>query len=135
MSHVFVVNEPVRVDPMTGAEGRVIDLSPALEYGDLHHLLVPGKLPSDLRGTIAALDRGLETYGDDDYLLLVGDPVAIGIATAMAALANEGRVRVLRWHPRVRRYEVTELALPGYELEDEVNEPDEPERLREGDEG
>jgi hypothetical protein len=121
-SRVFVVNEPVRVDPLTGGEGRVIDLSPALEFGDLHHLLPPGKLPSDLRGTVKALDLGLEDYGDDDYLLLVGDPVAIGVAVAVAALANEGHVRMLRWRGRIHRYEAVTLDLPGFEYpgEDDV---------------
>jgi hypothetical protein len=119
MSKVYVINEPVRVDPATGGEARVIDLSPALEFGPLVHLLPPGKLPSNLSGTVAALDRGLADYGDDDYLLLVGDPVAIGVAVAVAANVNEGRVRALRWHGRARRYEVASLMIPGFEFEDE----------------
>ena len=43
------------------------------------------------------IDTKLSNFNDEDYLLLIGDPIIIGIAIAMAGKWNQGRVKVLKW--------------------------------------
>jgi hypothetical protein len=45
-------------------------------------------------------------FDDQDYLLCIGDPVAIGLATAVAASRNYGRVKLLKWDRQEHRYYV-----------------------------
>ncbi len=42
-------------------------------------------------------------FNDDDYLLLVGDPAAIGLCCAVAAAIN-GRFTVLKWDRQEMTY-------------------------------
>ena len=50
------------------------------------------------------LDRKLRTFNDDDYLLLAGDPVAIALASAIAARTNGGRLKMLKWDREQNMY-------------------------------
>lgn len=106
---VYVVQQPVRKDLKSGQLVPSMDLTPALEYGELVSLLAPGQvalLPAQMLG---ALRHGLKDFTDDDYLLPVGDPVAIAAASIVAAEFNRGRVKVLRWDGRARAYMVIPL--------------------------
>ena len=47
---------------------------------------------------------GLQKFDDDDYLLLSGDPVIIGIALAYASIVNRGKVNVLKWDRLEAKY-------------------------------
>jgi hypothetical protein len=50
----------------------------------------------------------LACFCDQDFLVPVGNPALIGMATLVAADMNEGRVRMLDWIRDGRRYrEVT----------------------------
>lgn len=51
----------------------------------------------DARETEQRLRAFLEGFTDDDFLLCVGDPAAIAIAAVLAATANDGRVKLLKW--------------------------------------
>ena len=57
-----------------------------------------------LQPLVASLKHALKDFCDDDYILTVGDPVAIGMATSIAANANRGRVKFLRWDRQTRSY-------------------------------
>lgn len=112
MARVFIVNEPLKYNPEIGRTERSIDLGPAEEFGELVHLLPPGMLTDEtIPFTISTLHAALAGFTDDDYLLPVGDPVAIGLAAAFAAAANEGRVKYLRWRRRQARYVVVATAM------------------------
>ena len=39
----------------------------------------------------------LHDYIDGDYLLLIGDPAAIGVACSIAAFFNNGKYSILKW--------------------------------------
>ena len=54
--------------------------------------------------TVRMLRRKLREYRDGDYLLLTGDPVAIGLACSIAAFYNAGRYTALKWDRRERLY-------------------------------
>jgi hypothetical protein len=67
-------------------------------------------LPSNTQiafSTVPAIRRlrnKLREYGDSDFLLLTGDPVAIGLACSIAALYNAGRYTALKWDRREKVY-------------------------------
>lgn len=93
-------------------EVRGRDLSDALAFGDLE-ILVPAKDQISLSAmpTVRRMERKLVRFTSDDYLVLSGDPVCIGIACALAALANNGRFKVLKWDRLESRYYPIEVDL------------------------
>ena len=88
------------------------DLSDALEFGDLD-ILLPAKEQISLSAmpTVRRMQRKLVKFTSDDYLVLSGDPVCIGIACCLAALANNGRFKVLKWDRIEARYYPIEVDL------------------------
>jgi hypothetical protein len=93
-------------------EVRGRDLSDALEFGDLD-ILIPAKDQVALSAipTLRRMERKLVKFTSDDYLMLSGDPVCIGIACALAALANNGRFKLLKWDRLEERYYPIEVDL------------------------
>jgi hypothetical protein len=105
---VFIVQKHVKYNKRTGDLTPKFDMSSAEAYGEFVYLLSPLAQPTDPVETIAKLRKTLAGFCDDDVLLLVGNPCFIGLATAIASDINEGRVRLLQWSGKHRRYhEVT----------------------------
>lgn len=105
MARVYIVEEALRWDPETQSLRSAFDFRPASVYGDLVPLTT-SRGPSILSPgpVVFELQKGLQNFSDEDYLLAVGDPVKIGIATAIAARVNQGRVRMLKWDRDARNY-------------------------------
>jgi hypothetical protein len=88
------------------------NLLPAAKYGEISVLL-----PSDFQVGFSAgqvtnhLDVKLSNFSDTDYLVLIGDPVIIGIATAVAAKWNKGKVKLLKWDKQEKMYYVVSINL------------------------
>lgn len=103
MPKVYIVQVGMqRRDTMTG-DKVPFDLSPAEEYGQLVPLLGPRATPYNTEAIIQELRLGLRDYTENDYLLLVGNPVLIGIASAICA-SKAHTVQFLQWSGRERRY-------------------------------
>jgi len=84
---VYVIQETV---------GR--NILPAKDFGDLEVLLPSNSnIVLSPGPTVRRLKKGLAKFNDDDYLLLMGDPAAIGIACAVAARTNNGNFSLLKW--------------------------------------
>lgn len=105
---VYVVQDHRRYDKDTGEYVSVHDLTPAEEFGTLKYLLSPTAAPWATESIINDLWDGLEGFGDDDYLLMVGNPVLCGLATAVACDVNDGRIRFLQWNGRQKCYTAVE---------------------------
>lgn len=81
------------------------DIAGAMKFGDPTVLL-----PSNVQiafstvPTVRLLKRKLRNFSDRDFLLLTGDPVAIGLSCAVAAAYNSGRFNVLKWDRREKMY-------------------------------
>ena len=88
------------------------NIVPAQKYGDLE-LLLPEKtnLMLSTGPTVRKLRRALANYNDEDYLLLMGDPAAIGLACAVAATTNQGRFKVLKWDRQESVYYPVNISL------------------------
>ena len=103
MGTVYAVQEAMR--KIQGQWRRMHDLTPALIYGKLK-IIIEGDqhLPISVQPIIWEFKKKLKDFCDDDYLLLIGDPVLIGIATAVAADINRGRVKFLKWDRETAQY-------------------------------
>lgn len=104
MSKVFVVQDTKWVDPKDGTLKPKFDFSPAAEFGELVFLLGSNASPFNLPPVLSELQERLKDFGDDDYLLLVGNPVLLGLATAIAADFNDGSINMLQWSGAKRTY-------------------------------
>ena len=84
----------------------------AEKFGKLELLLPEGsQLVLSTGPTVRRLNYKLRNFNDDDYLLLMGDPSAIGIACAIAATQNRGRFKCLKWDRRDYKYYPIEVNL------------------------
>ena len=84
----------------------------AEKYGELELLLPEGsQIVLSSGPTVKRLTHKLRNFSDDDYLLLIGDPSAIGIACAIAATNNRGRFKCLKWDKREFKYYPVEVNL------------------------
>lgn len=82
------------------------DLTPAERHGDLTVPLIAGRLEDDLLNApalVQEITRRLGRMKRTDFLLAVGDPVAIGIACSVAA-QRFGEFQILKWDKKQRRY-------------------------------
>ena len=98
---VFVVQEVVGKNILS-----------AEKYGKLELLLPEGsQLVLSTAPTVRRLKSKLKDFSDEDYLLLMGDPSAIGIACAVASSNNRGRFKCLKWDKREYKYYPVEVNL------------------------
>jgi hypothetical protein len=112
MAKVYVVQLQHRFDRERGELVPKFDLSPAEQHGELVYLLSPTAAPWTPEKIIPELRHKLRDFTDDDHLLLVGNPVLIGWAVAVASHWNEGRVACLQWSGKDKRYTRIEARLP-----------------------
>jgi hypothetical protein len=77
---------------------------PARKYGELELILPPGQITLSAGPTVNRLKHKLRNFTDMDYLLLIGDPLAIGLAVAIASNANRGNARILKWDRQEKQY-------------------------------
>ena len=80
------------------------NLVPAQKYGELVPLLpARANLMLSTGPEVKMLKRKLMDFNDDDYLLLIGDPAAIGLCCAIAASINS-KFSVLKWDRQEMTY-------------------------------
>ena len=103
MARVFVVEEPMYRDPTTGVVKPKFDLRLAAAYGDVQ-ILLDDTRALNTGPMIHTLRRKLAKYTSDDYILPVGNPAAMSLAVAVAAVNNRGWVNILLWHRETRKY-------------------------------
>lgn len=95
----------------------------ATKYGEIKILLPTGSQITFSAGHVTEeLKSKLSHFNDKDYLLLMGDPVAIGLATMVAAHWNKGRVKMLKWDKQEKVYYPVSVNLYQKEEGDPANE-------------
>jgi hypothetical protein len=97
---VFVTHEDPR-----------LDYSPAFKWGERMVAVFPpgaGQITLSPQSALANARRVMQTMTREDFLVLVGDPVMIGLCVAVAA-ELVGRVRMLRWDKRTLSYVPVEV--------------------------
>jgi hypothetical protein len=108
LSTVFITQVPHRLNRETG-ELEPLDMSAAREWGDPRVILTPGANPfTSMPAIVDDLHASLKDIGDQDYLILVGNPAIMGVAACIAAQYLKGKLRVLQWSGKAQRYNLIE---------------------------
>jgi hypothetical protein len=114
MPNVYVVQEPLR------REGGIvvprINYNTLTPYGEVRFLFQWGDFKDDdvLENTapiIWRLRAALHSFGDDDFIVPLGNPAVIAMAVAVAAECNNGSVKILDWIRDETRYRVVTMDL------------------------
>ena len=108
---VFVVQQPAKRDSRSGDWKPIFDITPAKKFGRLEFVLLkPGNIYLDTLPTILSHVRNvLKDYSDSDFILPTGEPIAIAAVAIVAAEANGGRIKLLKWDRRARNYVVVPI--------------------------
>ena len=92
---VFVVQKPDKKK----------NILSATEYGELDFILSETEnIMYTPVSTISRINPTLRNFSEEDYLLLIGDPVAIGVAVHFALLLNGNKAKILKWDNREYKY-------------------------------
>lgn len=94
---VYVVCDQRELDTTKGELRNKFDFSPAQEFGELVFILPPSASPFFLENQLSLMHKVLANFGDEDYLLLVGNPILLGLSVTIAAHYNSGNVKLLQW--------------------------------------
>jgi len=94
MAKVYIVQENPKRNVLAAAK-----------FGDLEVLLPPKEqIVFSSAPTIRLMRKKLENYCDDDFLLPMGDPVAMVVAGMVAGDINQGKVNILKYDREQRAY-------------------------------
>lgn len=100
---VYVVQEPRYRAP--DGSWKTVNMLPALDWGKVEVLLDPGEnVVLNAASMVRTLKTKLARFRDGDYLLLAGDPIAIGVAASIVAAHTHGSYMLLKWDRQERRY-------------------------------
>jgi len=92
---VYVVQKPDKKKNIMSAK----------EYGVLQFILNESEnILYNPEQVTSLIEDSLSFFNEEDYLLLIGDPIAIGIATHFALHNNKGRAKILKWDNREYKY-------------------------------
>lgn len=109
MAKVFVIQENSKFNIIS-----------ARKFGELVPVFPEGKqIMLSPAPSIQKLNYILRDFCDDDYLLLIGDPAMIGLATSIAARINMGRYKVLKFDRQTYEYFPIEFDLNERNKKDE----------------
>ena len=97
--------EPGKPTVFLVQENPYINVLGAADYGDIVVLFESGQqIMFSPQPAIRKLKRKLKDFDDGDYLLMMGDPAAMGIACCIAAEMNRGKFNILKWDKKQQRY-------------------------------
>ena len=86
------------------------NLQAAEEFGEIKILLPYGNVTMAPQPMVGKLRQQLKNFCDEDYILPMGDPAAIGAAIAIASDFNNGRIKLLKWR-RTNGHQYIELKM------------------------
>jgi len=105
MAKVYLVQQPSRFDRESGRRVNVHDISSASAFGEITAPMFPHHGVSYFtQHDVHEVRKLLKDYMDDDCILCIGDPAAIGLTLALASEINRGKFNVLRWDRTRREY-------------------------------
>lgn len=81
------------------------NLLPARDHGEIRVLLTTSDVHRGMTHCISVLKEKLAEFRcDKDFLILVGDPVFMGIAMILVSETSEGSFQILRWDRESYKY-------------------------------
>lgn len=82
-----------------------INISSAKKYGEIKVLTTRSNVINyDQDSVVLQIEEGLLDYNEEDYILCLGDPIIIGIASAVAAINNDNYLNLLKWDRQEQKY-------------------------------
>jgi hypothetical protein len=102
-SIVYVVQNQLKMTE-TGVFVPRYDLNTAKSFGEFHYCIGPHAKPFDVENCLEELRESMWNITSDDYLLLLGNPILIGLAT-MVASEHTDSLHFLQWHGKNQRYQ------------------------------
>ena len=106
---VYVVQEVFKKEK--GIARPLFNLNPAREFGQISVLLPSGQVMLHPIPMVRELQKKLKDFCDDDYILPIGDPSAIAVASIVATKNNCGRFKMLKWDRKAGAYDVIEITI------------------------
>jgi hypothetical protein len=101
---VVILQNQMRLDKTSGKLVNKFDFSSAEKYGELEFLLSPTARPFNNNDSIISeLRANLCAFSSNDHLLLVGNPILIGITTSIA-VDYCSEVNFLQWSGKEKQY-------------------------------
>lgn len=110
MPRVFIPQVPSRYDTNVGSWLPTVNIDPAKKFGELNVMLPPEANRLEMSSIVNVLKRMMKDYGPEDYVLALGDPMIISLASVIAERAV-GRLRLLKWDRMQREYVLNEVTL------------------------
>ena len=123
MRRVFIIQEQTRWDTKLKKAVPRVDTSLAEDFGEIIVLIGPDTKSHHRQKVLDNLHSKLKNFHDEDYLVLTGNPLFIGLAVAVAADYNEGRVNFVQWSKSEQAYmpvKVTDIFVEEGEEEQNV---------------
>lgn len=106
MKPTVYVTQDVLIRGPGGVYERRYDHQAAAVYGNLQYVVNFSQAQAPPYSLIETMRSALRTFSQDDYLLPVGDPVVMSLATHFALESSGGRVQILRWDRVTQSYQV-----------------------------
>ncbi len=108
---VFILQEVLTWDERTSELVPKYNFSSASSYGRLKVILPEKRSILVPRLAISDIQNALKDFGDEDYILPVGNPVFVAVVGAVASDVNDGRFKVLAWEKRAKAYIEVQIEL------------------------
>ena len=113
---VYCIQEP----PGTAEGNPRYNVMKALSFGEVKFLFTErAQLVYSAGSLIHKLRKKLEKFNDEDFLLLVGDPAIIAVASVVASESNNGKFKLLKWDRIASKYYPLSVDLYKKEKENE----------------
>lgn len=103
MAKVFIPHRAMKLSASNRCHVPVIDMSDAEQFGKLVIVTESYKVLSVSASVQEEIKRAMADYEEGDFILSVGDPVAIA-ACAMVAAKKCEKVQFLKWDRFERKY-------------------------------
>jgi hypothetical protein len=87
------------------------NLHPAKEFGDLFVVFTRDDLQRGHEHMIDKLSRVMTKIQPWDFILPIGDPVAIGLAITVALKKTDGKISVLKWNKQRWKYDQEDISV------------------------
>lgn len=110
MPKVFIPQVAERFDHASQRRIPTFDFTPAAQYGQLTPILERDDNPLFLARITPKIQKVLDTFGNDDYLLAVGDPSVIAICAGIL-MRRRNQLNLLKWDKKMGSYIVLNLNL------------------------
>lgn len=111
MVKVYIPHMPHKFDEALSLHIPNVDVTPAKKFGEVV-IMVDRNVPNvSLMPIVQVLKEKLEDFGEDDYLLPLGDPALTAAAAGIVLRKTGGKLKLLKWDRWAKDYVVVEMRI------------------------